>query len=89
MKFRYFLQQLLIAAPLTVLAATGAHAEDAGTIMPDKLLVGVAADQKLVRYDRADVFRARAGCSKQDQRSRDQELLKKVAKFHDMRRSIK
>ena len=46
MKFRYFLQQLLIAAPLTVLAATGAHAEDAGTIMPDKLLVGVDANQK-------------------------------------------
>jgi polar amino acid transport system substrate-binding protein len=50
MLFRRFLRLASVVLPLALMAATGAHAEDVGTLTPGKLTAGVDANNKPYSY---------------------------------------
>ncbi|CAH2805884.1 MAG: ABC transporter, substrate binding protein [glutamine] [uncultured Caballeronia sp.] len=50
MRFRHFFSLVSIVASLSLMAATGAHADDFGTLAPGKLMAGVDVNNKPYSY---------------------------------------
>ncbi|GAB7536541.1 substrate-binding periplasmic protein [Burkholderia sp. 22PA0099] len=50
MRFRQFLRAIAVAVPLSLAAASAAHADDLGTLTPGQLIAGVDANNKPYSY---------------------------------------